>query len=107
MNKKEHFSKAVAAVVEAGKFKQNLPRATFIKAIIEFRKTRAGILYLKNSPITDLNEWEDLFLQIVSEMGLSIQPGVIGTKKSMVTPAMRKGARSHQRFHEVRLGNDY
>ena len=91
MNKKEFFRQAIERIVARGKFNPALPQATFIKSLIEFRRTWPGGLYLKNSPVSEYNNWEKLFLQIVAEMGLTLAPNSLG-RRSVVTPATRRGA---------------
>jgi len=107
MNKKEHFRQAVERVVAQGRFNPELPRATFTKCLIEFRKSPAGTLFLKNSLVSEYNDWGDLFLQIVAEMGLTLAPNSLGTRVPMATAAMRRGAWGADLRHRRTLGDDY
>ena len=108
--RKEIFWEAVERVVAQGRFNPKLPRATFTKCLIELRKGPAGALFLKNSLVSAINDWEDLFLQIVAEMGLlPLAPNSLGTRKPWAAPAAcnDRGAWNAEYRHRRTLGDDY
>lgn len=104
--KKKLFKKAVINIITDGQYNADLPRSSFIKTIIQFRK-EGGTVFLRKSLVgIDYLEWEDLFLEILDELKISIKPGVLGKRITIVTPDMIRGAREAQLHHDRFLIHD-
>ncbi|MEA2113050.1 MAG: hypothetical protein U9P63_00080 [Patescibacteria group bacterium] len=104
--KEKLFKKAVVGIIIDGEYNADLPRSSFIKTIIRFRKI-GGTVFLRNSSAgVDYSKWENLFLEILDELGMEVKLGILGKSKTVVTPEMRRGAYGAQIRHSEVLKYD-
>ena len=105
--KEKLFKKAVIDIITSGQYNADLPRSSFIKTIIRFRKI-GGTIFLRESSVEkDYLDWEILFLEILGELGKEVKPGILGKPKTIVTPEMMRGARQRDLHHRRFLGKNY